>query len=49
MMKGILWIPDLKRFTFAFTIKAEFVKQLSTMNPIPPQKNIIRKSHIVNS
>ena len=40
MMSGILWIPDLKMFTFTFQFKADFVKQSSTMNPIPPNEKV---------
>ena len=34
MMSGIQWIPDLKTFMFTFQLKADFVKQSSTVNPM---------------
>ena len=40
MMSGILWIPDLPTFMFTFQFKANFVKQSSTMNPIPPNEKV---------
>ena len=40
MVSGILWIPDFITFMFTFSIKAYFVKQSSTMNPIPPNEKV---------
>ena len=39
-MSGILWIPDFIKFMFTFQFKADFVKQSSTMNLIPPNEKV---------
>ena len=40
MISGIQWILGFIMFMFTFQFKVDFVKQSSTMNPIPPNENV---------